>query len=145
MIDAISALIDGVRFDSGSMAVAASKTDFINSISSGSNSAPFGSTSLTSKKPPPCLSHHFLRKQFPDDYELNFRQLSRDRRSKPEAIGTVPLCVSGRRRETAVLVFSTKHSDYYALNQSINFDTYMTNQHRVALTNVPSRRSPIGS
>jgi len=34
MIDAISVLIDVVHFDFGSMAVAASKTDFINSINS---------------------------------------------------------------------------------------------------------------
>jgi hypothetical protein len=53
MLDALSALIDEVRLDSGSMAAASSKTDFINSINSGSNSAPFGSTSFPSKKAPP--------------------------------------------------------------------------------------------
>jgi hypothetical protein len=72
MIDAISVLIDVVRFDSGSMAVAASKTDFINSTNSGSNGPPFGSTFLTSKKPLHRLSRRFLRKQFPHDYEIKF-------------------------------------------------------------------------
>jgi hypothetical protein len=65
MIDAISVLIDEVRFDSGSMAVASSKTDLINTINSGSNSAPFGSTSLTSKKAPLSFKPSLSEKSIP--------------------------------------------------------------------------------
>jgi hypothetical protein len=72
MLDAISALIDGVCFDTGSMAVASSKTDLINSINSGSNIAPFGSTLLPPKKPLHRLSRHLRRKQLPNDHEIKF-------------------------------------------------------------------------